>query len=349
MWVDAQRNQRLGTAMRALALVCLGITILIPEAGAQTRGNSPTPEPTTTIRTGSTNVNVSPAGSMPYAIIANGGDRSKRSFAVQLERRISEADLKRIAGDIRNTDLGIQDASTVVMFYLPGMKLGHGVWAHAYFPETGAQVSRTAQEPKITIVGLSMADEDRLVLAARTDSRNLVGAWLTAVPVGKVTLYREKGRMFAEWGLRDGSRFTEEVVEVALAEGGWRYDRRDGGTGEHLRMTPDGDLELRDRHDIITTAQTIKRQPGDFNLAIAKTNQVKGTDAKISEGKSPIDKNGAKKLAAGRGTIVITTVGSATTTATTTASANDKTSKPKTALPDDKVADPDSLANVIFR
>jgi hypothetical protein len=197
---------------------------------------------------------------MPYAIIANGGDRSKRSFAVQLQRRVSEADLKRIAGDIRNTDLGIQDASTVVMFYLPGMKLGHGVWAHAFFAKTEAEVARAAQEPKVTIVGLSMAEEERLVLAARADGRNLVGAWLTAVPVGKVTLYRDKGRMFAEWGLRDGSRFTEEVVETALAEGGWRYDGRDGGTGEHLRMTPDGDLELRDRHHNGANHQTAARR-----------------------------------------------------------------------------------------
>jgi hypothetical protein len=334
--------------MRALALVCLGITILTPEAGAETRAQSTISAQPSAIRTGSTNAVLAPVNSIPYTIIANSGDKAKRSFAVQLERRVNEHDLKRIATDIRFSDIGIADASTIVMFYLPGMKLGHGVWAHAFFPGTDTVDQRATQEPKVTIVGLSITEEERLVLAARADSRTLVGAWLTAAPapVGKLTLYRDKGRMFSEWGLRDGTSFSEEVVETALPDGSWRYDRRDGGTGDHMRMTPEGDLELRDRQDVITSTQTIKRQPGDFNLAVAKSNQTRGTELKLGEGKTAPDKGDSKKLSSlgGKGTIMSTT-GSATTTAGTT----DKTAKTKTALPVDQTNDPDALANVMFR
>ncbi len=334
--------------MRAFTLVCLGITILTPEAGAETRAKPAAPA--SVIRTGSTNPNVT-ATAIPYAIIANSGDDTRRSFAVQLEGRVGDSDLKRIASEIRHTDSGIETASAVMMFYLPGMKLGHGVWAHAFFQPSDVQAKKTHQEPKVTIVGLSIAEEERLVLSARQDSRNLVGAWLTATPapVGKLTLFREKGRLFVEWGLRDGARFTEEVIETALAEGGWRYDRRDGGAGDHMRITPEGNLELRDRQDVITATQTIKRQPGDFNMAVAKTNQAKGTDVKLSEGKVSADKSAAdKKLssasASAKGTI-ITTVGSATTTAGST----DKAVKTKTALPVDQAVDADATANAIFR
>jgi hypothetical protein len=339
--------------MRAIALVCLGMTILVSEASAETRTKpaQPIAAATSAIRTGSTNLNLAPSGT-PYAIIANSGDRAKRSFAVQLERRVTETDLKRIATDIRLTDLGIKDASAVVMFYLPGMKLGHGVWAHAFFPATDAPEQKATQEPKVTIVGLSIAEEERLVLTARQDSRNIVGAWLTAAPapVGKLTLYREKGRLFSEWGLRDGARFSEEVVETALPEGGWRYDRRDGGAGDHMRMTPEGDLQLRDRHDVVTGTQTIRRQPGDFNLAIANTNQSKSADIKLNQTKitaekSLLDRSESKKpvTSVGKGN-VITTIGSVTTTA----SGTDNTVKTKTASPTEQ-PDPDSLANVTFR
>jgi hypothetical protein len=333
--------------MRALALVCLGITILTPEAGAESRVKPTVPAPAS-IRTGSTNFNPT-STAIPYAIIANSGDDTRRSFAVQLERRVTENDLKRIASDIRLTDSGIEAASAVMMFYLPGMKLGHGVWAHAYFQPTDASTQKASQEPKVTIVGLSIAEEERLVLDARQDSRNLVGAWLTATPapVGKLTLYREKGRLFAEWGLRDGARFAEEVVETVLSEGGWRYDRREGGTGDHMRVTPEGDLQLRDRNDIITVTQTIKRQPGDFNMAVAKSNQSKIPEVKLSEGKTSADKAAPeRKLSSNsvKGTI-ITTVGSATTSA----GSLDKTAKTKTAQPTEQAADPDALANVIFR
>jgi hypothetical protein len=337
--------------MRARLLVCLGMTMLAPVAAAETRTKVATPAPSSTISTGSTNQAVN-GRSLPYAIIANAGDKTKRSFAVQLERRVTENDLKRIALDIRLTDMGIEGASAVVMFYLPSMKLGHGMWAHAYFPATETPEQKATQEPKVTITGLSIADEEQMVLSARQDRRNLVGVWLTAAPApaGKLTLFREKGRLFSEWGLRDGTRFTEEVIETALAEGGWRYDRRDGGGADHMRMSPEGDLELRDRNDVITHTQTIKRQPGDFNLAIAKSNQTKSTETQVSDNtlseKAVTDKTATRKLSgtAIKGTITVTTVGSATTTAAT-----DKATKTKTALPVEQAGDPDALANVIFR
>jgi hypothetical protein len=215
-----------------------------------------------------------------YEVLAESGDAAKRVVAVRLERRVHEAELKRIAAEIRTAE-ATRAPKAVVMFYLPGMKVGHGIWAHVYF----------APEPKTTITGLTMADEERLVSDVRRDNRPLIGAWLTAAPapVGKLTIYREKGRLFAEWGLRDGVRFAEEVTETALPEGGWRYDRRDGGgAGDLLLLSPSGTLDLIDRDGVVTGTQVINRPLPD----------TKG-DARVADSK---------------GGVTITTAGSATTT-----------------------------------
>ena len=336
--------------MRALALACFGMTILIPGAGAETRDKPATSATASTIRTGSTNVALTPRAAVSYAVLAAAGDDLKRSFAVQLERRVTDADLKLIAAEIRHADAATA-ATAVIMFYLPGMKIGHGVWAHAYFAAArGTPDAHDASDGKVTIVGLTVAEAERLIQDARRDSRNLIGAWLTATPapVGKLTLYREKGRLFAEWGLRDGRRFAEEFVETALPEGSWRYDRRVGGAADHMHVTATGELELRDRDNSTTTTELIKREPGDFNLAIAYSNQVK-----LSEGKggSKVD---ARKLADVNkfsDTASVVTVGSGTTTAgsLSNVSTTDKPAKTNTALPAKPAADANALANVIFR
>ena len=345
--------------MRAFALVCLGMSILIPGARAETRGKAVSPASVSNIQTGSTNLTVSPAAVSAYAVLANSGDHAQRSFAVQLERRVSDVDLKRIADEIRSTDTE-NSAATVVMFYLPGMKIGHGVWAHAYYPASPETAGHKAEaEPKVTIVGLTITEELRLTMEARRDSRNLIGAWLTATPapVGKLTLYREKGRLFAEWGLRDGARFAEEVTETALPDStGWRYDRRDARSGNHMRMTPDGDLELRDRDDVATSTQAIKRLPGDFNVAVAKSNESKIAEAK---GQASTNKNPVSTV---KRSVVVTTVGSATTTdgamggrqlnasqlnASPLNASGEKQPKAKIAQPMDQPAK--SSANVMFR
>jgi hypothetical protein len=328
--------------MRALAFVCLGISILIPEASAQSKAAAPANA--AQILTGSTDSNLKPAtSSQLFTVLAETGDQTKRSFAVQLERRVTESELKRIAGDIRVASQHAS-AAAVVMFYLPGMKIGHGVWAHTYFP-----AAHEPTEPKATIVGLTIAEEERLIQQARRDSRNLIGAWLTAAPapVGKLTLYREKNRLFAEWGLRDGARFSEEVVETALPEGGWRYDRRDGGAGDHMRMMGDGELELRDRNDVATSTQAIRRQPGDFKTAVARTNEMKAAESKgltdKADSKKPV---GTAKVAG-----AVTMIGSATTTAGSLSAAGsaDKQPKAKIAQPIDQPVESNTLANVMFR
>jgi hypothetical protein len=253
-----------------------------------------------------------PPGTPPsYEVLAESGSSDKRVFAVQLERRVSELALRRFASEIRGSET-IKAETAVMMFYLPGMKVGHGVWAHVYY--TPGQ-----PDPKVTIVGLTTAEEERLVGDVRRDARSLIGAWLTAspAPLGKLTLYRERGRLFAEWGLRDGARFNEEVVETALAGGGWRYDRRDSGAGDHMLLTVSGALELRDRDDVPTPTQAVIRNAVDLRggeqRADAKGNDVKPPEFKAGEIKAS-DAKSAKLHAPGA---TITPIGSATTTSAT--------------------------------
>jgi hypothetical protein len=243
-------------------------------------------------------------GSMPlltadHEILADATSNGRRMVAVQIERRTTENDLKRIASEIRSTAStdGRAAATTIVTFYLPYMKIGHGVWAHAY----------CTPEPTVRIVGLTLAEEERLTADARRDSRPLIGAWLTAAPapVGKLTIYREKGRLFAEWGLRDGVGFAEEIIETKLPDdGGWRYDRRSDNAGDHLRLSPTGEMDLLDREGTVTATQAIALAPVDPKVA----------DGKTGDGKSPDGK--AAKTATGQPTIVM--ISSTTTTAAAT-------------------------------
>ena len=354
--------------MRALALVCLGITILAPQVNAETRTKAASASPST-IRTGSTNtasahrsIVALPANTAATAtLIAASGDATKRSFAVQLDRRETESNLLRIATEIRDDDAQ-PAASAVVMFYLPGMKVGHGVWAHAFFPKSNeTNGAAAAADARLTIVGLTMADEERLTLDVRRDPRNLVGAWLTTAPapVGKLSLFRDKGRLFAEWSIRDGRRFAEEVVETALPGGDWRYDRRVGGAGDHMLMTANGDLELRDRDDVATSTEVIKREPGDFNLAVAQSNQARVNLAKIADtkvsanvaGKRIVDHNPTAAPNPTKGTVVVSAGSVVTLSDSTLApdkSSRDKATK-KTAQPTEPTPEANKLADVIFR
>jgi hypothetical protein len=252
-----------------------------------------------------------PGASAAYEVVADSGTNDKRIFAVQLERRVAEPELKRIAGEIRDSEAK-SAITAIMMFYLPGMRVGHGVWAHVYY----------SPDPKVTIVGLTTAEEERLIGDVRRDNRSLIGAWLTAspAPVGKLTLYRERGRLFAEWALRDGARFTEEVLESTLPGGGWRYDRRDGGAGDHMLLTTAGTLELRDRDDVSTLTQAVIRNAVDLRVseqrAEAKGNDFKPGDIKPGDGRS--DARSAKltpgSKSADSGAVTITNVGSGTTT-----------------------------------
>ncbi|MEQ1660394.1 MAG: hypothetical protein ABL896_16645, partial [Hylemonella sp.] len=106
---------------------------------------------------------------------------SARFVAVMLPRRITEADLTRFADLVRAKEKTPYE-KTVVNFYLPHMKIGHGAWAVVtYQPAL-----------KIAVLGLRIDEEQQAIAEATADRRSLVGVWLMAPPAtpGRLTVYK---------------------------------------------------------------------------------------------------------------------------------------------------------------
>lgn len=176
---------------------------------------------------------------------------SRRYVAVVLPGRVIETELTQIADQVRGKEK-LPFERTLVSFYLPGMKIGHGAWATAaYNPNL-----------KLSIIGLRIDEEQSALAEAAADKRNVLGSWLTQSPAapGRLTIYREQGRVFAEWRLRNGKRVLEEQVE-SRAQRGRRYDAATGGT-EHYIVTWSGDLELRDAETLIATGERLALPTG---------------------------------------------------------------------------------------
>lgn len=180
----------------------------------------------------------------------------RRQVSVRIEHRLSEADLQRIGEAV----VGRQKRTfsrTQVNFFLPGMPIQQGAWATATF----------ALDPKVTIHGLRLEDEEVLLAEHLSDQRPLLGSWLTSPPAapGRLTIYSDHGRIFAEWRLRNGQRTIDELQD-AVSKAGRRFDVIGGG---YYILTRTGDLELWDKTTMIATAERIRPEHLALPAAVA--------------------------------------------------------------------------------
>ncbi|MEQ1613074.1 MAG: hypothetical protein ABL904_10015 [Hyphomicrobiaceae bacterium] len=181
---------------------------------------------------------------------------SARYAAVVLPRRIAEPEITRIADLVRAKEKTPHE-KTVVNFYLPGMKIGHGAWAVAtYQPSL-----------KISIFGLRLDEEQQAIAEASSDRRNIIGVWLMAPPAppGRLAIFKDGGKTFAEWRLRNGTISVEELVQTRDPKG-YRLTPVAGATDYYL-LGWNGDLELRDTQSVIATGE---RLPGFGDKATVK-------------------------------------------------------------------------------
>ena len=110
---------------------------------------------------------------------------------------------------------------------------------------------------KIVVNGLTAEEEQAFAAEVENDHRNVVGAWLTGAPAvpGRLMIFREKNRLFAEWRVRGGHRTVDEVVE-SRGSRGHRFDIP-GDDSQYYVMLPGGALELRDKTALIAVAERI--------------------------------------------------------------------------------------------
>lgn len=182
----------------------------------------------------------------PHKVMAVDDGESRRVVAVRLDQRFGEADLARIATAAHKG--ASEGKRTLVNFYLPGQKLTEPSWASAAF----------APGLKITIHGLSREEEAAFRAEAARETRPVIGMWLTQAPAvpGLLAIYREKGKVYADWRVRGGHRTVEEVVETR-GQHGRRFDIAADPT-QHYVLIKGGELELREKAGLITVAEPVK-------------------------------------------------------------------------------------------
>ncbi len=127
------------------------------------------------------------------------------------------------------------------------MKLTDDPWASATF----------TRELRVKIPGLRHDEVQLFTAEHHADTRDVIGGWLMSPPAqpGRVTIFRDKRRVYAEWRMRDGTVTREELRESRIS-GGARFDMT--GSEEHFRVYGKGDLEMRTKDKLVAIAERIK-------------------------------------------------------------------------------------------
>ena len=192
----------------------------------------------------------------PYASVNEELSEQRRAVFVRIDRRIDEAGLLGIAREVQAREKRAY-ARTQVNFVLPGMPMNQGSWASVLF----------APEPKVMVHGLSRTDEELFLAEHRADRRPLLGSWLTSPPAapGRLTIYSDHGKVFAEWRLRGGQKTVDELIDTT-AKAVRRFDVPGGG---YYVLTRSGELEIWDKTNLIATAERIRPEHLTLPVAVA--------------------------------------------------------------------------------
>lgn len=173
----------------------------------------------------------------------------KRRLDVRLNRKVSEQGLRAIALKLKNQDARVYDR-TFIFYYLPGMTVSAGAWATTHF----------TPDLEVRILGLTAEDENKLVTQPQPTNREIIGRWLDETPLigSRVTIFREKGKLFIEQMFKDGSSHKTELVE-RKSPLGRRFDKVESSSaGDHWVLGSNGDLQVRDNDGLIATHMKIE-------------------------------------------------------------------------------------------
>jgi hypothetical protein len=181
-----------------------------------------------------------------FDVISQDVAEQRRSVAVRVARRLDDTELAQIGETVRARDKRAFTRTHVNVF-LPGQSLTQGPWASVLL----------APEPKVVVHGLRRDDEEMFLAEHRADRRPMLGSWLTSPPAvpGRLTIYSDAGRIYAEWRLRSGQKTLEELQDGPALKSGRRFDIP--GAGFYV-LTRTGELEIWDKSTLIATAERIR-------------------------------------------------------------------------------------------
>lgn len=221
-----------------------------------------------------------------YNSVSEDISEQRRAVYVRVDHRIDEDGLLRIAEQVEAKGKKAF-ARTYVNFILPGMPVNQGAWASVLF----------APEPKVMVHGLSRSDEELFLSEHRADRRPLLGSWLTSPPAapGRLTIYSDHGKVYAEWRLRGGQKTVDELRD-STTKTARRFDVPGGG---FYVLTRAGELEIWDKTTLIATAERIRPEHLALPPMVA-SNRNGGSSSMRMAGRSEVVKGEAGKSDIGR-------------------------------------------------
>ncbi|HDZ07079.1 hypothetical protein LCGC14_0166840 [marine sediment metagenome] len=176
-----------------------------------------------------------------YIIINEDTDRvfDKTSIEIQLKEELSEADLKKIALEIK--DRRSEYHKLYIFYFLPDQEPGNGAWATSHFKP----------ELKVEILGATKEDSSKMNTTKVTGE--ILNSWFENDPMlpNKKYLVKENDKLYmksiyAKSKLAgDGGEMKEEIFINKLKDGSTRYDYKNNH-GEYYLIEKNGNLGLYD-------------------------------------------------------------------------------------------------------
>lgn len=164
---------------------------------------------------------------------------SKINIEVRLLRKLDEAELRRVALQIKAAHRGY--AKTWIVYYLPGMKIGAGAWATTHF----------TPELKIQVLGASQAQEEASKKQAASITGKIVGRWYEEQYTHSSLVIYQRGSAYRLRTVFDNGQSSEERL---LRKGDtFTYYEQGSSNGEYFKLLPDGKLGLFNREGKIFT------------------------------------------------------------------------------------------------
>lgn len=234
-------------ARRTLALALLAPCLAaLPVSASAAPDATPAETAPQRLAAAATAAHAEPAPVRHKVVAEDRGTEGRRVIEVSLERRAAETELMRIAGDVKARGARPNER-TIVNFHLGTTKVSGTPWA----------VARFKPDTRVLVIGLRLDEEERYVAEARADKRNLVGVWLTSSPLspGKMTIYRESGRLFAEWRLRGGQVSVLELAGHPVR--GNRLTDKSAKSRDNFVLLGNGELEVRDGDQSVGVAERV--------------------------------------------------------------------------------------------
>lgn len=174
-------------------------------------------------------------------ILGGNGDHKKR-VQVRLNRIVPEEVVRAISQKLHVED----SARDFIAYLLPKMNPGEGAWAIAEFSPTF----------RVRIIGMTIEMRQKVLDRSRSLSGDLVGRWIDDSTLYALIKSNNEFRLVMFY--HDGSSHAIELIE-RKSQQARRFDEKEtSSSGDHYVIVGSGDLEVRDKSGLVTTALKVE-------------------------------------------------------------------------------------------